>query len=80
LSRCDIDWKAAPSLFFGPTGTVSPHSVPTLTFAAPVGLTSMSLVDCFCVPDEDAFSPPLFSLPHAATVSAAAHTRLTSAA
>src|SRR5689334_14868959 len=79
-SRGDIDWNAAPSLFLGPTGTVSPHSVPTLTAAGPVGLTLISLRDCFWLPPADALSLPLLlSLPQAATVSAAAATRLTNA-
>src|SRR3954468_14960575 len=78
LSRSDIDWKAAPSLFLGPTGTVSPQFVPTLTAAGPVGLTLISFSDCVCVP-ADALSPLSSLLPQAVTVSAVAATRPTSA-
>src|SRR3954471_3867872 len=77
-SSGDIDWKASPSLFFGPTGTVSPHAVPTLTLAGPVGLTSIFSSDCFWLPDEAFSLPPPLSPPHAATVSAAALIRPTS--
>src|SRR4051812_8219953 len=76
--RGDIDWKASPSLFFGPTGTVSPQFVPTLTAAGPVGLTLIFSSDCFWLPEEAFSLPSLLSLPQAATVNAAAAIRLAS--